>query len=126
MNSSSALGYSGSWKKIALTAAATGTQGSWQNNTGKTVLVQAVIDVTTVATGAATLDIGRAATAVTSDTLMDGIDVNAAIGQFSSGVGTNGRSFRKVAAGEYVTVFRASGDPTGMVANLYVHVIEID
>lgn len=126
MNSSTALGFGGSWKKVTLTAAATGVQGSWLNNTGKTCLVAAVIDVTTVATGAATLDTGVATTAVTNDGLLDGTDVNTAIGQFSSGTGTNGRIYRKLATGSYVTVFRATGDPTGMVADLYIHVIEID
>lgn len=112
---------------IPLTAAATGSQGSWQNTTGRTCLVEAVIDITTVATGAATLDVGVAAAVGTSnDKLMDGIDVNAAVGEFSSGVGTNGRRVRKITPGQYVTVHRASGDPTGMVANLYVHVTELD
>lgn len=112
---------------IALTAAATGSQGGWENTTGRTCLVEAVIDVTTAATGAATLDVGVAAAASTSnDKLMDGIDVNAATGEFSSGTGTNGRRVRKVPAGHFVTVHRASGDPTGMVADLYVHVTELD
>jgi hypothetical protein len=126
MNSINGVGGAIVTEKKTLTAAATGTQGGWQNNTGKTIMVSAAIDVRTVATGAATLDIGVATTDVTNDGLLDGIDVNAAVTQFASPAGTNGRTFRKLASGGYVSVFRASGDPTGMVADLYVTYYEID
>jgi hypothetical protein len=86
-------------------------------------IVDAWVVVTTVATAAATLDIGPANGATTaSDTLFDGLDVNAATGcYFASNDthnGTNGGVGRLWSAGNYLTVKEASGNVAGLVAVL--------
>lgn len=102
----------------------TGVKFGIANPFGQTVVIQeAVLVVTTAATGAATVDIGVAANATTaSDTLIDGKDVNAATGAFNNVIaaqaGTNGRIERTWASGEYVTLNGASGDLTGLVGYL--------
>jgi hypothetical protein len=84
------------------------------------------LDVTTVATGAATVDIGYTATTATtsSDTLLDGVDVNAAVALFDSrnhalDSGANAKA-QKAASGKWITADEASGDTTGLVANAYI------
>lgn len=111
--------------RIKIPLASLGNTGtvvaSLVNPLGEALIIeQAILDLTTVATGASTLDIGVAATAIANDTLFDGLDVNAATGVFSSHVsgGTNGLGTRKWAATGYVTVTDASGDPTGLVGTL--------
>lgn len=102
----------------------TGVKFGIANPFGQTVVIQeAVLVVTTVATGAATVDIGVAANATTgSDTLIDGKDVNAATGAFNNVIaaqaGTNGRIERTWGASEFVTLNGASGDLTGLVGYL--------
>jgi hypothetical protein len=84
------------------------------------------LDVTTVATGACTVDIGYTATTATttSDTLLDGVDVNAAVALFDSrnhalDSGANAKA-QKAASGKWITADSASGDATGLVANAYI------
>jgi hypothetical protein len=93
------------------------------------IILRVMLDVTTVATGACTVDIGYTATTATttSDTLLDGIDVNAAIALFDSGnaaldSGANAKA-QKAASGKWITADSASGDATGMVANAYIQYI---
>lgn len=117
--------------RVALASAADtgGAVLAWLNPTGASILVTRVVfDVTTAATGAATIDVGVAANATTSnDTIMDGLDVNAAIGTFDNieNQGTNGKSVVKVTSTQYVTASRASGAVAGMVGFAYItyHVI---
>jgi hypothetical protein len=93
-------------------------------------LVQRVMcDVTTAATGAATLDVGYTATSAStaSDTFLDGIDVNAAVALFDSmnyalDSGANAKA-QKAASGKWITVKEASGDTTGLVGNLYIQYV---
>lgn len=92
-------------------------------------ILRAMLDVTTVATGAATVDIGYTASSATtsSDTLLDGIDVNTAIGLFDSmnaalDSGANAKA-QKAASGKWITADEASGDTTGMVASFIVQYI---
>lgn len=80
------------------------------------------ISVTTVSTGAATLDIGIDDDGATSnDTLLDGIDVNAATGVFDNGVdgGNNGGAVRWPAG--YYLVATASATTAGMVGIYWVN-----
>ena len=104
---------------------ATGAAGvlSWENTSDRTVLVtDLVLDITTEATGAATADAGQAATEVTSDTLIDGVDIGTAAGVFSNkqDAGTNGQAAGvKVAPGEFVTI-TASADPAGLVGTAHL------
>lgn len=92
------------------------------NPFGVNAYVRIVLDVTTVATGACTINAGVAATGVSSDTLLDGLDVNSATGLFSSvdDPGGNGRTYDYIAAGEYITISMATGAAAGLVGNAYV------
>lgn len=109
---------------VALTAATVTTGGavaSIANPFGFDVfIVRSVLDVTTVSTGAATLDIGVAANGTTSnDTLIDGKDVNAATGTFDNitDKGTNGKATKKWSTSQYVTA-TASATVAGLVGTL--------
>jgi hypothetical protein len=103
---------------------------AWQNPEGAAIIVlRALLDVTTVATGACTLDDGLTATGATaaSDTLLDGIDANGAVALFDSldpslDTGSNAHA-QKLAAGKWVTVKEASGNATGLVGNLYIQYV---
>lgn len=92
----------------------------------KCIVTRVMLDVTTVATGACTVDIGyTAATATTSsDTFLDGVDVNAATALFDSqnaalDSGANAKA-QLAASGKWITADSASGDATGLVANVYI------
>lgn len=110
----------------ALAGMTSGIQ-AWQNPEAVDILIHRVIlDVTTVATGACTLDVGYTATsaATTSDTFLDGVDVNSAIGVFDSmnaalDSGANANC-QKAAIGKWVTIDEKTGDAEGMVATLYI------
>lgn len=109
---------------VALTAATVTTGGavtSIANPFGFDVFItRAILDVTTISTGVATLDIGVAANGTTSnDTLIDGKDVNAATGTFDNitDKGTNGKPTKKWAAGQFVTA-TASATVAGLVGTL--------
>lgn len=93
------------------------------------IILRAILDITTVATGACTLDVGYTPTsaATSSDTLLDGVDANAAIATFDSmnaalDAGANALA-QKAASGKWVTIDEKTGDSTGMVAVLYVFYI---
>lgn len=103
-----------------ITAATTTSGGdaiSVANPEGATLLITGmVIDVTTEATGAATMDVGVAADGTTSsDTLMDGVDVGTAaiVGNTVKHAGTNGMSMVKWTSTQYVT-----GTPSATLAGL--------
>ncbi len=103
---------------------------AWQNPEAVAVIIQrSILHVRTVATGAGTVDIGVTPTSATteSDTLLDGIDVNAATGVFDSmnaalDAGANAKA-QLVAAGKWVTAKSKTGDTTGMVAEVYIEYI---
>lgn len=97
------------------------------NTFGYDVLIlRSVLYVTTIATAAATLDIGPAADATTAnDTQFDGLDVHSATGVFDSANdtdnGTNGVAKPVVWTKDtYVTVKEASGNVDGLVARLHL------
>lgn len=90
------------------------------------IVLAVLLDVTTVSTGACTVDIGYTATTSTtsSDTFLDGVDVNAATALFDSrnhalDSGANAKA-QKAASGKWITADSASGDATGLVANAYI------
>ena len=86
------------------------------------VITEIIVYVSTVSTGAATLDIGIAANGSTSaDNLIDGLDVHSATGVFSNVVngGTNGKPLVLAGAGTHLTV-TGSADTTGLVAEIWV------
>jgi hypothetical protein len=121
---------------LALTGAAihAGTGGviAWTNPESTAILIlRAIVDLTTVSTGACTLDIGLTETSATttSDTLLDGIDAAAGVAVFDSmdaalDGGANAKA-QKLAAAKWVTVDEKSGDATGLVGNLYLQYVLI-
>lgn len=113
----------------ALHGATSGIQ-AWQNPEAVAIIIQrCLLDVTTVATGACTIDVGYTATsaATTSDTLLDGIDANAAIilaDSMNAALDSGANALaQKAAIGKWVTIDEKTGDATGMVATLYIQYI---
>lgn len=113
--------------QIPLTARAdAGVLGSWQNTTGRSVLIfNRGIHVLTASTGAATADVGIASTAVTNDTLIDGQALNGvSANTVVQAAGSNGALTRIVPAGHFVTAF-GSAATTGFTGNLELLVSEL-
>jgi hypothetical protein len=103
-----------------------GGVGAWQNPEGATIIIDRLeVYGTTVATAACTLDAGTTAVsaATSSDTLIDGLDINAATGIFDNitDKGTNGKSRQTLASGKWVTFSRATGASAGFVGTAYIH-----
>lgn len=117
--------------KVALAAVDTGGGVfSWANPESSNILISRVmIDVTTAATAACTIDVGHTATSATtsSDTLLDGLDVNSAAGVFDNitNAGTNGKAVQRLASGKWITASKASGATAGIVGYAYItyHVV---
>ena len=113
--------------RVALAVADTGGGVfGWVNpEVGAILVTRVVLDVTTKATSAATLDVGYTVTGITtsSDTLLDGVDVGTAAGVFDNieNQGTNGVSAVKVPAGKWLTASKASGACAGLVGFAYIH-----
>ncbi len=120
----------GAYKK-ALTASTTTAGGDALgvlNPEGADVIItKLVLDVTTPATGSATVDIGVGATATTSDdTLLDGVNVGAAaiLADNIDNQGTNGKSVLAWGSAEYLTV-SPSATLAGLEGNVYVEWIRV-
>ncbi len=101
---------------------------NWANPEAVAIVIKRVwLDVTTPSTGASTINVGTTATTVTtsSDNLIDGVDSGSAAicADNITNAGTNGKAIQKLAAAKWVTITSASGDTTGMVANLYVEYV---
>lgn len=119
----------GALKKATGNLAAVDTGGgvfAWQNPETSEILIEHVaVKVTTVATGACTIDVGTTATNATtsSDNLIDGQDVNAATGTFTNAAnaGTNGKPAQRLAAGKWVTGSKASGASAGIVGTYEIY-----
>lgn len=122
--------------KVALGVVATaGGCFAWQNpESGSIIVHRVIVDVTTISTGAANLDVGTTATNATtlSDNLLDGLDVHTGTGCFDGSYtsildgtvayGTNGRGSQKLAAGKWVTGSSVGGSAiTGLVGNAYIY-----
>lgn len=118
-------------KKVTGSLAAVDTGGgifSWQNPESSAILVQhVVLNVTTKTTAACTVDVGTTATNATtlSDTLIDGKDINTAVGVFTNdeSAGVNGKPFKRLAAGKWVTASKASGASAGLVGTYEIYYI---
>ena len=120
--------------KVALaTSDAAGGVVAWQNpESNAIVITRVVVDLTTKATAACTVDIGSAANATTSaDNLLDGLDVNAATGVFDNiaDKGTNGKEKQRLDAKggttDHVTASKATGAAAGLVGNAYIFYQEV-
>lgn len=99
---------------------------SWLNPyTHALRIVRLSIDRTTASTAAGTADFGVAATAILNDTLLDGLDMNAAAAMTDNIItpGTNGLAAVNLAAGSYVTGSKASGAMAGLVGFAYIDFI---
>lgn len=96
----------------------------------RAIILEAILDVTTPATGAATADIGVAANATTSsDTMFDGKDIGTAAilaSYIVDGVATAGNEVypQAIGATAYVTA-TASADPAGLVGTLQVIFVKV-
>lgn len=97
-----------------------GAIGAWTNNLGYDILIEWLnLDVTTVSTGAANVNIGQTPTSVvtSSSNLLAATSV-AALGPKPNAAPLG----VKVKNGEFVTL-TGSADTTGMVANLYLRFV---
>lgn len=100
--------------------------GAWQNPERVPIIITRLVVVTSVvSTGACTMDAGTTATsAVTlSDTLIDGLDMNAALLPAADNItdkGTNGKSRQSLASGKWVTFSTASGASAGLVGTAFI------
>lgn len=105
----------------------TGIKSSTANPFGYDVMILgAYAQVTTEATGAATVDAGVAADAVTSnDTTFDGLDVGSAAGLFTNfeDAGTNGEVSKLWGSSQFFNV-NANADIAGLVANIRLLVVK--
>jgi len=84
-----------------------------------------LLDITTAATAACTVDAGIAAAATTvADNLIDGLDVNAATGQFDNiaDKGTNGGPY-KWEADKYLTISKKTGAAAGLAGYAYIQYV---
>jgi len=97
---------------------------SVQNTWGSDLMILRLeVDLTTAATGACTADFGVAATAVSADSLMDGLNLQPTpVGPFDSidDQGTNGQSVLKWPDGQFVTGSMASGATAGIVGTFTI------
>ena len=114
-------------KKVTGALAAADTGGgifSWQNPEAGPIIVQHVaLVVTTKTTGACSADVGTTATSATtsSDNLIDGKDINAAVGTFTNleSAGTNGKAGQRLASGKWVTGSMVAGGATAGLVGTY-------
>jgi hypothetical protein len=92
------------------------------------IVTRVIVNVTTKTTGACTLDVGIAANGTTlNDTLIDGLDINTAVGEFCNlkNAGTNGLASQRMTSTQYVTGSVASGASAGLVGYAYIEYIAI-
>jgi len=119
----------GAYKYVLAAVDAAGGVLSLANPEGVDLIVtRLVLDVTTAATVACTVDAGIAANGTTSaDNLVDGLDVNAAAGVFDNigDGGTNGKSRQRWESDQYLTVSVASGASAGLAGNAYVEYVRV-
>lgn len=93
------------------------------------VILRVLLNITTVSTGASTINVGYTAVSATtaSDTLLDGIDGNAATGLFDSmnaALDTGANAHAQLAAsGKWITIAEATGDTSGLVGTAYIQYV---
>ena len=115
--------------EVALAAVDTGGGiFAWANPEASSIIITSVlIYVTTVATGACSIDVGTTAVSATtaSDNLLDGIDIHTATGAFTLAdqAGANGLTRQVLAAGKWVTGSKDSGASAGIVGKALIYYI---
>ena len=88
------------------------------------LITEVIIQVDTVPTGACTIDVGVAANGTTSnDTLLDGLDIGAAIGRFDNinDKGGNGGRDRAWGSTQYITGSKSTNATAGLVGKAIIH-----
>ncbi len=113
--------------KVALAAADTdGGILSLANPEGADIIVtKLILNVTTIATAACTVDAGIAADGETSaDNLIDGQDVHSATGAFAE-AGTDGKRAKLWESDQYLTVSMATGAAAGLAGYAYIEYIRV-
>lgn len=112
---------SGVVQKTLTALAAVDTAGgvaAWQNPESTKVVALPILIVTTIATDECTIDVGVAANGTTSsDTQIDGQDVNGATGVF---VGTWKLVDENGGSSDWITASKATGATAGIVGKLIV------
>ena len=101
---------------------------SWKNpETGPILVMHLAVIVTTKATGACSIDCGTTAASATtsSNTLIDGLDVNAATGTFTNdeSAGAYGKPFKRLEAGKWVTGSVVAGASAGLKGTYEIYYI---
>ncbi len=103
---------------------------SLENTYGTALIVRRVtLDVTapTASTPNCELNIGTAATAISADNLLDGLDVNTAGVYDNYGdPGTNGKFKQKWPSGEFLTASKSAGATSGLVGTYLIEVIDMN
>ncbi len=99
---------------------------AWANpEAGSIVITRVVLDVTTIAAAACTVDIGTTAANATtlSDNLIDGVDTHSGLitTDNTADAGTSGKSLQMLATGKWVTGSMASGAAAGTAGFVYIH-----
>jgi len=122
----------GFWLRGALTASDTVAEVfQLTNSYGSDLIVtRAMIQVTTVSSGACTIDVGAGSGASTSyDNLLDGIDVNGSTGVSdnlkSMHAGDSGRSVVIWKSTEYINASKKTGATSGLVGYYAVYCVDI-
>ena len=90
-------------------------------------MTKLILDITTEATGAATVDAGIAANGTTSaDNLIDGADVGSAADVIDNidNQGTNGKASQKWGSSQYLTI-TPSATLAGLVGYAYIEYIRV-
>jgi hypothetical protein len=121
--------------RLALTGAAihAGSGGviAWTNpETTDILIINAYLVITTVSTGACSLDVGTTPTSATttSDNIFDGIDATATVPAIYSMRNASLDSAANVeakvlASGKWVTIDEKTGDATGLVGTLFIEYV---
>jgi hypothetical protein len=116
-------------KTVKVALAALDTAGgvlAWQNPESGSIIIESVdFDVTTIATGACSLDVGTTtvSAATKSDNMIDGLDVHTATGTFTTAdqAGANGKRRQKLAASKWLTASTDSGAAAGLIGFAYIN-----
>ena len=122
--------YAGMWLQGSLTASdAAGGVFSVENDMGTSlVILRVVLQVTTGASGACTIDVGTAADGTTSaDTLIDGVDVaDATVADNIADKGSNGTSRLKWGPGAFVNASMKTGATAGIVGQYAIYALDLN
>ena len=122
--------YAGMWLQGSLTASdAAGGVFSVENDMGTSlVILRVVLQVTTGASGACTIDVGTASDGTTSaNTLITGVNVaDAGIFDNIADKGASGSSRLKFGPGAFINASMASGNTAGIVGQYAIYCLDMN